>query len=160
MHRDTDKILTKLLKEIPLNSPSAEFTGAIMEQLNVSLESDLNADNIEFSNLLKKIEVREPSKNITEAILTTINTKPQISLKPVLNVKVIIGFAAILIALVTLSFFSTNTIQLNQGKSLNFDFLFNQNLISSQDSLFIAVCLISLFTLILFDVRIRKVLFR
>lgn len=152
MSRKKDDILIKLIKKVPLDAPSAEFTDAVLEQLLINLEQELSEDQ-SVADLIIESDNAYPTENLTDNILTQLKETPSARhLRPIISKKAVVLFTVSLVALTILSFLGNGSATTSESGGL-FNFEFFNELLSKvpQDSSILVVCLISISSLLFID---------
>ncbi|WP_271767796.1 hypothetical protein [Aquimarina algiphila] len=96
--------IIKLIKKVDLDSPSMEFTDAVMEQLSMDIESKLHSDNL-FVSVREEMKKTDLKEEFTNSVLLNINlSQSKIKLRPIIKKSSGMIFAVLIMVLIILSF--------------------------------------------------------
>ncbi|WP_271785091.1 hypothetical protein [Aquimarina algiphila] len=153
--------IIKLIKKVDLDSPSMEFTDAVMEQLSMDIESKLRSDNL-FVSVREEMKKTDLKEEFTNSVLLNINSsQSKIKLRPIIKKSSGMIFAVVIMVLIILSFLvkgeTSNTIYTKTN-----DLYFISDLInnSPKNISILFICIITVSILLWIDFLINHKIFK
>ncbi|TSE04581.1 hypothetical protein [Aquimarina algiphila] len=153
--------IIKLIKKVDLDSPSMEFTDAVMEQLSMDIESKLRSDNL-FVSVREEMKKTDLKEEFTNSVLLNINlSQSKIKLRPIIKKSSGMIFAVVIMVLIILSFLVKGETSSTIHTKTN-DLYFISDLInnSPKNISILFICIITVSILLWIDFMINHKIFK
>ncbi|WP_282079105.1 hypothetical protein [Aquimarina algiphila] len=153
--------IIKLIKKVDLDSPSIEFTDAVMEQLSMDIESKLRSDNL-FVSVREEMKKTDLKEEFTNSVLLNINSsQSKIKLRPIIKKSSGMIFAVLIMVLIILSFLVKGETSSTIHTKTN-DLYFISDLInnSPKNISILFICIITVSILLWIDFLINHKIFK
>ncbi|WP_282087319.1 hypothetical protein [Aquimarina algiphila] len=153
--------IIKLIKKVDLDSPSMEFTDAVMEQLSMDIESKLRSDNL-FVSVREEMKKTDLKEEFTNSVLLNINlSQSKIKLRPIIKKSSGMIFAVLIMVLIILSFLVKGETSSTIHTKTN-DLYFISDLInnSPKNISILFICIITVSILLWIDFMINHKIFK